>query len=70
MLNQAPYEWTIRQLLRHSKEGPITQVKGGDLEPCRPCGMFTLRSRFRLAWMVFKGEADALRWPFQNPKAY
>lgn len=32
--------------------------------------MFSLRNRFRLAWMVFTGEADALRWPFQNPKAW
>lgn len=70
MLNQAPYEWTIRQLLKHAKDGPFAQVKGGDYEPARPFGHYTLRSRLRLAWMVFKGEADALRWPFQNPKAY
>jgi hypothetical protein len=70
MLNQAPYEWTIRQLLQQAKEGPHCQVKGGDYEPARPYGMFSLRSRLRLAWMVFKGEADALRWPYQNPKAY
>ena len=70
MLNQAPYEWTIRQLLKHAKDGPHAQVKGGDWEPARPYGMFSLRSRLRLAWMVFKGEADALRWPFQNPRAY
>lgn len=70
MLNQAPYEWTIRQLLQHAKDGPHAQAKDGYWEPARPYGMFSLRSRFRLAWMVFKGEADALRWPFQNPKAY
>lgn len=70
MLNQAPYLWTIRALMKHIKEGPHAQVKGGDWEPVRPYGMFTLRSRARLAWMVFKGEADAVRWPFQNPKAY
>ena len=70
MLNQAPYEWTIRQLLKHAKEGPSCQVKGGDYEPARPYGIYSLRNRLRLAWMVFKGEADALRWPFQNPKAY
>lgn len=70
MLNQAPCEWTIRSLMKVIKEGPHAQVKGGDWEPARPYGMFSLRSRLRLAWMVFKGEADALRWPFQNPKAY
>lgn len=69
-LNTAPNEWTIRALAEHIKSGPQTQVKGGDWEPSRPCGLFSLRSRFRLAWMVFTGEADVLRWPFQNPKAY
>lgn len=70
MLNQAPYEWTIRELVRRIDDGPRTQVKGGDWEPSRPLGLFSLRSRLRLAWMVFTGNADALRWPFQNPKAY
>ena len=70
MLNQAPYEWTIRALVEHIKKGEQTQVKGGDWEPARPFGFFGLSSRIRLAWMVFTGEADALRWPFQNPKAW
>lgn len=70
MLNQAPYEWTIRELLKASKEGPHCQVKGGGYELARPYGMFSLRSRLRLAWAVFTGRADALFWPFQNPRAY
>jgi hypothetical protein len=70
MLNQAPYGWTIRQLIKHIKEGPSCQVKGGDYEPARPYGMFTLGSRLKHAWAVFTGRADALYWPFQNPKAY
>jgi hypothetical protein len=70
MLNQAPYEWTIRELLNHAATGPRTKCPDGPYEPARPFGMFSLRSRFRLALMVFKGEADALRWPLQNPKAY
>jgi hypothetical protein len=65
MLNQAPYEWTIRQLLTHAATGP-----GGAWEPARPFGDFSLRNRFRLAYLVFTGQADALRWPFQNPRAY
>lgn len=70
VLNTAPYEWTIRQLIQHVKDGPHVQVKGGDYEPARPYGLYSLRNRIRLAWMVFTGEADALRWPFQNPRAY
>jgi hypothetical protein len=70
MLNQAPYEWTIGQLMKQIKDGPHSQIKGGGWEPSRPYGMFSLRSRLRLAWMVFTGRADALRWPFQNPAAF
>jgi hypothetical protein len=70
MLNQAPYEWTIRELLKHAKDGPHAQVKDGEYEPARPFGDYNIRNRLRLAWLVFTGRADALRWPFQNPKAY
>lgn len=70
MLNQAPYEWTIGELSKHIATGPQTQIKGGAYQPARCFGFFSLRSRLRLAWMVFTGEADALRWPFQNPRAY
>lgn len=70
MLNQAPCEWTIRSLVQHIKEGPQSSPDGTHWEPARPYGMFTLTSRVRLAWLVFKGEADALRWPGQSPKAY
>jgi hypothetical protein len=70
MLNQAPYEWTIRQLIEHCRSGPSCQVKGGDWEPARPYGLYSISNRLRLALMVFTGKADALRWPFQNPKAY
>jgi len=69
-INQAPYEWTIRKLLNHAHTGPHAECSDGQYEPARPYGMFSLRSRLRLAWMVFKGEADALRWPHQNPKGY
>lgn len=66
----APNEWTIRELLKHAEQGRLAQVKGGHFEPARPYGLFGLRNRLRLAWMVFSGEADALRWPLQNPRAY
>lgn len=70
-LNSAPHEWTIGSLLKHAKDGPHVQLKnGGQWWPARPYGMFSLRSRFRLAWAVFTGRADALFWPGQMPKAY
>lgn len=39
------------------------ELPGVGWVPARPMGYAALRSRFRLAWMVFKGEADALVWP-------
>lgn len=68
-LPHAPYEWTIRQLLKQAEHGPSVLTKDG-YEPARPYGLYSTGNRLRLAWMVFKGEADALRWPFQNPSAH
>jgi hypothetical protein len=31
--------------------------------PARPIGLSYLSNRFKLAWMVFTGKADALIWP-------
>ncbi len=70
MLNQAPNDFTIGELTKLIASGPQVQIKGGSYQPARPYGLFSLRSRLRLAWLVFTGEADALRWPFQNPKAW
>ena len=70
MLNTAPQEWTIEQLVDCMKYGDSVQAQDGSWQPARGYGMYSLRSRMRLAWMVFTGKADALRWPLQNPKAY
>jgi hypothetical protein len=67
MLRSAPYEWTIDALLEHARSGPQAQIMTGPhrggYRPARPCGYYSLTNRLRLAWMVFKGGADALRWP-------
>lgn len=36
----------------------------GRWRPARPCAFdgFRLRERFRMAWMVFAGRCDVLRW--------
>lgn len=70
MLNTAPYEWTIDNLMNHINHGPRVTFKDNHCEPARPYGYYSLRNRLRLSWMVFTGKADALRWPRQNPKAY
>ena len=69
MLNTAPNHWTISDLVDEIRMGPITSING-KIVPVRPYGEYSLRSRLRLAWMVFTGRADALEWPRQMPKAY
>jgi hypothetical protein len=69
-MNTAPYEWTIYSLEKHFREGPYSEIRTGEWVPARPYGLYSLSNRFRLAWMVFTGKADALRWPEQMPKAY
>lgn len=35
----------------------------GKWVPARSLGFYSVWERFRLAWMVFTGKADALVWP-------
>lgn len=39
-----------------------SQNKNGDWVPARPIGFFSLRWRLKLAWNVFLGRYDALKW--------
>lgn len=66
MLNSAPGKWTPAELWLAWEQGPCVRVKDG-VEPARRYGFYSLGSRLRLAWDVFRGEADALYWPNQNP---
>lgn len=72
MLNNAPHKWTIEALEMEIRcPTAQTEVGGGYWQIARPYGFFSLSSRFRLAWAVFTGEADALFWPQQRaPRAY
>lgn len=33
--------------------------------PARPMGLPSLSERFKAAWLVFTGKADAVKWPGQ-----
>ena len=46
-LNTAPCEWTIAGLIDHIRNGPTTKI-GVSIQPARPYGFYSLRSRFRL----------------------
>jgi len=67
-MKQAPSKWDIAQLTDHIKTGPQAGIQVGGMTiwvPARPLGFNSIPSRLRLAWMVFKGQADALVWPGQ-----
>ena len=51
---------TIKDL---GRDCPLTEIKGHGWYPARPLYYPTLRERFRWAWMVFTGKADAFVWP-------
>lgn len=34
--------------------------------PARPLGLYSMKNRLRLAWLVFTGKADALKWPLDQ----
>ena len=68
--SHAPSRWELPRLLdhaQHSGESASVFIGGMTIyRPARPEGFFSIISRFRLAWDVFKGEADALYWPLDH----
>lgn len=64
---QAPSLYTLENLIREVNSGEaqagIETPTGTKWVPARSLGYFSIRSRLRIAWKVFKGEADAFTWP-------
>ena len=60
---KAPSLYTFDDL-RHLLIGEFgkTEYKGKWI-PARPVGFFSWRYRLSLAWGVFTGKLDALKWP-------
>ena len=58
---KAPNLWRINSLLDNLKS-VSTQIDG-HYYPARPIGLDTLSHRVKLAWGVFAGKYDALKWP-------
>lgn len=66
MLNKAPTIWQLERLVRYAIEGGCQAgLADGRWVPARPCGFYSLGSRWRAAWLVFTGRADAVEWPDQ-----
>lgn len=65
-MKKAPTLWKLEDLpgMRKIAAGPVTMTEiDNKWLPARPLGYYSLRSRLRLAYMVFTGKADALLWP-------
>jgi hypothetical protein len=65
-MRRAPSVYTPSTLAAALKDAPPRAALGGKWLPARPLGMFSIKSRLQLAWEVFSGRADVLRWPGQE----
>jgi hypothetical protein len=63
MLRKAPSVYTLSSLQATLSMGNASSRDGNTWYPARPEGYHSVRSRLRLAWEVFTGRADVLRWP-------
>lgn len=66
-MKHAPNSWDVLQLFMYVKYQRVTH-RGADGEryPVRCMGMYSLANRIKLAWEVFTGRSDVLRWPDQE----
>jgi hypothetical protein len=58
---QEPTIWTLAGLVKCTRE--VSTEINGKWVPMRPQCAIGIVSRFRAAWRVFTGKADALMWP-------
>lgn len=65
-----PTIWQLHQLVEYVRNDGTDagiEVKPGEVHwfPARPLGFASIGQRFKAAWLVFTGRADAVSWPFQ-----
>ncbi len=70
-MSHSPSEWDLPSLIDYCEHGECqAQINIGGVRqyvPARPMkNLDTFSERLRLAWAVFRGEADALFWPGQG----
>lgn len=66
-MKQAPGKFSATQLIQDGWDVQAqVEIKGQKRwVPGRPLGFDTIPNRFKLAWAVFTGKADALYWDGQ-----
>ena len=62
-MRQAPNLWNLNQLKSELDQAENLMEYNGTWVPARPLGLFSITNRFRLAWLVFTGKCDAVKWP-------
>lgn len=65
-----PNIWTTHELFHYLGKSETTtaiEIEPGKVHwyPARPVGFASFWQRVRAAYLVFTGQADAVRWPFQ-----
>jgi len=61
MFNNAPSIYTLKGLWRATQG--CEKCINDKWVPARPCGFYSIGNRFKAAWLVFSGKADAVKWP-------
>ena len=56
--------WNLKDLIE-STASTHTEIQSGKWVPARPCNSRyrTMRQKFKEAWVVYTGKADAVIWP-------
>jgi len=69
-VKNAPTLWTLKRLVDYVNKGEcLAETKTEGWVPARPLGYYSLSSRVKIAWKVFRGQADAVTWPTDRLKA-
>ena len=58
-----PSVYELEDLVRYTESGPKLLQNSGYWVPARPEGLPSILNRISLAWEVFTGKADVVRWP-------
>ena len=64
-MSRCPSLFTLQGLLKAADGQCQAGLPDGRWVPARPRGFQSRKMRFRCAWLVFTGRADAVTWPGQ-----
>ena len=62
-MKQAPSLWTLKELQNHQDIIGVDTEIDGKWVPARPLGLDTISNRIKIAYQVFIGTYDAVKWP-------